>query len=333
MGKLKTQIAWICLYGVLLGAWLTAEHPAAVADEAADAPRLERVIERYQALALQAQNMQARIRMQYIPLHKSRFHDGLKPMIESLYSVPIHDPMYQHFPLFMKSLATLEWDVILNRSIMSGVQETLACDVYLSTRSFLANGHDALKRKLQIKPAAQFETRFVFNANNGTHDMERLRLHVPEALAMWHFLPNLWYPPLTKIGLRESRVEVKCRGGKRHPYSLLFEPERLDEGLMDLLKRIADDPQLDKSQLRCLLTLDPSTYACRSFDISLHQGEERQYLFKIHHIFSEERPRELPIPQSSSISLIARMQNGSKAHWKMMYSGQFDFQSIHPLDR
>lgn len=327
-----------------------------LAPVAVNALSTEEVIANYQNRVEQARRLQARVQMNFFPQFKCEIVDEMKPILESVYSLPVEDPIYAVSPLYFISNAVLNWDMILSGRRMSISQQTLSSDIRICREDPRIASRIESIRRLRASTGEFVDFRFSYDYTHQPEVYPRWSLTAPQALLEWHFIPNMWYPSLRQIGLPDSLSDVDFRRGDIEPHILLYTPRNLDESLLRLLRVSSANPNLRESDLLGVLAIEPNTYACLSFDICYHNGHSRHYLMKLHNTPSGSLVDGLAYPTSTSLSVIRRVRvdnesaPGASTHdsyteephsygdissdyeWGMFYYGQMNYTRVEHLD-
>lgn len=316
----------ICL-GILLSAM-----PAITWSDPDKTEMIETVLQGYQALLDEAHILEARVTVDLMAFQKSMVREAHRPLFESLYSLPIEDPIYNTAPLYYQSTSLLGWDTILNGVKMTVAQQIKSSDTYLSPVDFRTMNTLNYDRKLSISHQEFASSRFTVESLNTENPAPIWPIIFPKEITDWSYLPNCWYPPRNMLYLPDSAAEIRHRGTDHEAHVLQYKPVGMSESFLIFLQYLSGDPELSVDDLVCIANFDFETHALILFGIAIQEGRNRHHLINLSHTHTGTMLGEVPIPNSSNFSMSAFVPIEDKDEWRMHYMSRFQVNQVELLN-
>lgn len=257
--------------------------------------------------------------------------DSFKKDMEGLYAFSFLNPIYREYPvLYYKSHATIDWKCKIQSNQMRGkivIQET---NTHLfDTFPTLHTPDRAILRRLNSQIPVPHPFALLVDATQVETNISSFIL--PHLVVDWHYLPRLWYPPLSKIGCPSDFSLIKTQLQDNHSLVYLFSPQNIDNHLLLYFRTLSGNPDLVASDLTAILLIDFYTMTCRSFTITLESDGKRRPIFSITHSDPDRLAQSLPIPSLSTIMTSYRVTENKQPVWNTNYFIQMQITSITDL--
>lgn len=248
-----------------------------------------------------------------------------------MYAFSSLNPIYRENPvLYFKSHATIDWKCTIQNNEMKGkivIQET---DTHLfDTLPTLQTPDRSILRRLNSQLPVHYPFALLVDATQVETNISSFIL--PHLIVDWHYLPLLWYPPLSKIGCPSNFSNIKTQLQDNHSLIYLFSPQNIDNHLLLYFRTLSGNPQLMPSDLTAILLIDFYTMTCRSFSITLESDGKQRPIFNITHSDPDRFAQSLPVPSLSTIMTSYRINENKQSIWNTNYFIQMQIMRITDL--
>ncbi len=315
------RLLCICLI-YAFGVWSPAEGAAAESKET--------VSNAYWNNVRKAHFMEARVHYNIRRMYSRQINDALKEEMESVYGIPVEDQIYNITDqLYIKSFSQLEWDAVVDKQKMTGIQTHQGS--YTQLTGQYPGGDQEQETSLRVLQAVPgFTYRFVLFSFHSKQQNSMMQLIMPAELYSWHYAPSMWYPSQSQIGFPEDLEMVEMRkNGLNEPYELSYTPSGIDPGIIEFISQYCKMPELSEADLTCVLTIEPHDYSCKGFAITMMVDGQKRIPLSITHIDLMKTRIGISVPSTTIFLTGSVVEKGGEKQWNSSnYFGQFNLQNI-----
>lgn len=295
---------------------------------AKDAINYEEILSIYQQGVKSSHDFKGTLYFETQQIYVDSIKEGFPKIIENTYFFPVEDPLYQNVnPLFFKSFS-----VTNQKAVINGKKQTITrkisnayTDLFASSPLVPSTSNEMLKH---FKTTDPLETQFSLSLNKNSEAKSEPDIFCPPDLSTWHYMPNLWFPGTDQLGFPKDITLVNCKNSNQ-VIVYLYTPEKIDESLMNYLRKNTMKADLSHNDLEIILTIETKTNYCKSLLIVAKFDQKRRTLFNIVNSGSTPTYAGFTMPSLTLVnSLAAKKEEDGTITWGTNYYGQFSLSSF-----
>ncbi len=263
----------------------------------------ESIYEAYCENVKVAQKTTARVHYDLQRMYSSQVTEPIKLEMESIYGIPKEDEVYNIAePVFMRSLAYLSWDALIDGQKMTCIQKLLNSNTTFTDTNPAYENQNGKNLKL-LQSDTEQETRLTIYPLESSKANSELEFIIPPEIVSWHYPPTLWYPSPEQIGFPDTLKNVEMNQmEKSGPYGFIYTPQNLDSQLISYLARASLNPNIEEEDLTCVLMVDYTSHACQSFAITTMAEGQKRTLLVISNMGFIQTQFGLPLPRTTILN-------------------------------